>query len=46
MDATNEQIQGMIINYEKALREYRLSEKEKKKCLKEIKKLREMKGKL
>jgi len=43
MDATKQEIQGLITNYEKALKEYPLSKKEKEQCMKKIEKLKKMK---
>lgn len=42
MDATKNQIRGMIINYEKALKEYNLSDKEKEQCIQKIKSLKRL----
>ena len=42
MNATKNQIKGMIINYEKALKEYNLSDKEKKECIQKIKNLKKL----
>ena len=46
MAASSEQINGLINNYKKALREYPLTENEKEECLKKIEELERLKEKL